>query len=1398
MAPKRSLDLPVAQNESITVDLDPLPPPDDLQVFIEALIDESAPSNYWTRLATQCWIHDRKQEAIQISTKGVQLLSSSHRPAHAIPLLNLLSAFSFTRANASPKQILHDAKYQNLSSSSDGSPNQPKQFHHLEAISHINRAQPLDPNHPLNLLTKAIYATSTGDNDAAFKLFESLLSIQPSNSLAMLGKACILLRRRQYAPALRLYQDVLRISVAIQARADAGEPCYGWKGPDPRVGIGLCLWGLGHHQPARKAWQRAVALNPNNAAPHLLLGLSAINASKQTSTLPPGSFGAQVERSEDEARALAYSEGLASLQSAWNLDKRNAMTAVALCEHFVAKAGRPEYTGSKEAEAAAMAVYANALKLGEHAIQYADSRAAVVHAWLCYARAAHLASLLPSNPSAPELRLQAQRYYTRAIEDLSRSNSAAAGAGAGGSAAGQQLAPGLALAVLGLAQCQVANRDPLAAMNTLDSITSKPASASSTLELCLLAASLRAKSHPGATAAEKLADAEKARIMLDRALRLVEAASIEAYGVSESESEEMPPNSADNGAVALNGKSRKDPFEAVSGPVAKAQEALRREELSLSSLEAIASLAQDPQTHVEFAALLQTHDLTRATAAYAEALRLAIKGGDGGGGGGEDLLIANIQNNLGAILTLRAIEYPEKAFTTELQKEERAWLHHRGISRLESALVTASSGGKSNAHANGNGNGVASGSVVLPLEVQRSLDAVKLIASYNLGRANEAIGNHDRAKEAYESLLKGHPEYVDAKVRLAILAASDVGGGSSWKGATELKRQRELANSYFKEALASDAANLDTRAAYTCFLAGEMAGNPTASWGAIKEMAAQLFAGGGADKGKSAAFGSVQAAKAAADEGRKDPHTLASLGWAYYQLAIHTRAGPNARAERSKGMMRAADLMDKALIADPRCAFAAQGLAILCAEDALGEISGGGGQGGVASAEERRKRGADQAIALLSKIREVREDASVHVCMGHALMIKEEFERALKAYELGLSLSSSKRSSSDSNNNKSSSSIRQYLARAEYAIGMKKKSHSNLESSIEHLKGAIETIRGERVKVDGGGGGVEVEPIEVKQILYNLAVTCQKALQMLLETDKGRRTSSELERATERVQEMQPMLKGALLEEARKGGLSYITSEVVEQRWLYAESSLLRQAPRQVEEQKRFEEEEERRKEALARSLEEKEERLREERRRKEEENLAAVKALEEKRRLAAIEARGVDYGRDATPEREGGGGGKRASRKEGGGGRKKKSSSRDDGIIESDEEDDLFGGGGGGEEYGGSDIVDDESDGGGEESGEGEERRKRRKKERLERRERKLKAKEEKKKKKSRGDGEAATKSQRKIKRRRIRASEEEEEEEEEEGGGGGEEEGKRRKKQRITNDIIDSDEEALLLEED
>lgn len=99
--------------------------------------------------------------------------------------------------------------------------------------------------------------------DDALRSFEGVLAEKPTNLVALLGKvyiyiypnpdhnsisvnfqARILYARRQYPASLKVFQHVLSLSPR----------CL----PDPRIGIGLCLWAMDHKTQAKAAWARSL------------------------------------------------------------------------------------------------------------------------------------------------------------------------------------------------------------------------------------------------------------------------------------------------------------------------------------------------------------------------------------------------------------------------------------------------------------------------------------------------------------------------------------------------------------------------------------------------------------------------------------------------------------------------------------------------------------------------------------------------------------------------------------------------------------------------------------------------------------------------------------------------------------------------------------------------------------------------------------------------------------------------------------------------------------------------------------------------------------------------------------------------------------------------------------
>jgi RNA polymerase-associated protein CTR9 len=108
----------------------------------------------------------------------------------------------------------------------------------------------------------------------------------------------------------------------------------------------------------------------------LLIGLQHLNAGRDP-------------KIDEEIRAVEYEEGIKRLQDVFKADKCSASAASGLAGHFLT-----------------MRQWPTAIKLGERAIQYADSRAALSEGNLVLARALHATNLL--NEAAP--------HYIRAAE----------------------------------------------------------------------------------------------------------------------------------------------------------------------------------------------------------------------------------------------------------------------------------------------------------------------------------------------------------------------------------------------------------------------------------------------------------------------------------------------------------------------------------------------------------------------------------------------------------------------------------------------------------------------------------------------------------------------------------------------------------------------------------------------------------------------------------------------------------------------------------------------------------------------------------------------------------------------------------------------------------------------
>lgn len=258
-----------------------------------------------------------------------------------------------------------------------------KEHYWNQAQDSLQQAERIAPDHPVILDCKGALLLARGRLDQANAVFDTILANEPTNLIALSGRGRCLYAKRAYRPALKAYQAVLTHAPGFL--------------PDPRIGIGMCLYSLGDRERAKKAWERSIQVNPNSGSntATLLLGLSHLNDSKNPAVL--GGL---------EARAVSFEKGWVLIQQAFKQDNTSAAAAVAVGAHLLS-------IGQRE----------KALKVAERAVQFADARVLLAEGHLLVGRTlsqggADPIDVLPEYDSATAanpMQLQAQLATAQAL-----------------------------------------------------------------------------------------------------------------------------------------------------------------------------------------------------------------------------------------------------------------------------------------------------------------------------------------------------------------------------------------------------------------------------------------------------------------------------------------------------------------------------------------------------------------------------------------------------------------------------------------------------------------------------------------------------------------------------------------------------------------------------------------------------------------------------------------------------------------------------------------------------------------------------------------------------------------------------------------------------------------------
>ncbi|CDO69163.1 hypothetical protein BN946_scf185042.g65 [Trametes cinnabarina] len=438
--PGRSIDIELGGQEVITIELDNLDPnPDDL---LEVLKEAQCKVWIWTRLAAEYWRRGLLDAAEKIAQTAEATLKANGAEASLPPVCSFLVNLQIARASKAPKLKLPNARQDIIAEKS-------REEYNKEATRIFNDGERIASQHGVSgtmlaVLTRGILQMTSGQWDDAGRTFDSVLAEKPTNVVALLGKAKIAYAKRQLPQALKLFQKVLQLNPNCR--------------PDPRIGIGLCLWGMDHKAKAKAAWQRSLEVNPGDWSAQLLLGLEALNASKN-------------ENQPEEERREEFLRGTRLIERAFNANQKNSAAANALCELFLQK-GQTK----------------RALKLAERTIQFADVKGILCDGYIRAGRVCHKEGSIRD----------AMGHFQKAKE--ARKDNV--------------------LATIGLAQLQLRNDEFAAAIHTLDSFLQTPNNPKS-LELMAMLASLRAYPRTGVSSADKVEEKKRARELFDKVCKAI-------------------------------------------------------------------------------------------------------------------------------------------------------------------------------------------------------------------------------------------------------------------------------------------------------------------------------------------------------------------------------------------------------------------------------------------------------------------------------------------------------------------------------------------------------------------------------------------------------------------------------------------------------------------------------------------------------------------------------------------------------------------------------------------------------------------------------------------------------------------------------------------------------------
>jgi RNA polymerase-associated protein CTR9 len=353
-----SIDVPVQDQEDEAVEIDLENLVDDPSDLCDLFENERAARTYWMSVSLAYAKQGKIDYAIEMLIRGGGAMHNNN-PKEKLSIVSCLCWMYLWKSREAPRvasegTLKDDAKT--------------KEYFLQLATSTLNEALRINPAFPPLYLARGVLlllraslqspskslASGSVDNEkaellrTALKSFDDAIRVsQGKNMLAVMGRSRALFSLGKFAEALAGYQEVL------QKMPDLVDP-------DPRIGIGCCLWQLGFREDAKAAWERSLEICPNSKVSIILLGIYYLDNSSRVPTNSP------------EFIRLYKKAMMDYTQKSFKLDKNFPLTCATFAGYFLSR---------KSLE--------NVESLAHRAIQFTDVHAIASDGWYLLARKEH-------------------------------------------------------------------------------------------------------------------------------------------------------------------------------------------------------------------------------------------------------------------------------------------------------------------------------------------------------------------------------------------------------------------------------------------------------------------------------------------------------------------------------------------------------------------------------------------------------------------------------------------------------------------------------------------------------------------------------------------------------------------------------------------------------------------------------------------------------------------------------------------------------------------------------------------------------------------------------------------------------------------------------------------------